>query len=493
MEPAVWLAGIGQAAVAYNIFIINIVLEMMDPGHPQTATDRACVAAATLVGAVVGQLVIGVLVDRLTVRHMFVATSVLTAAGAVGSACVQPGCNVPIYVQLAVARVVLGVGVGGEYPVGAKVASAAASSTAGSLAGVFSMQGLGTLLTALAALAVLAAGCPLDLAWRLALAVGALPALLTLHSRWQHAGLIDAAGPGGKLLAGAASAAETTDAGGADSGMRAPAPVAELGWWRKHKPLVGTAGSWFLFDLVYYSNGLFSATVARLILANSSSAATAAAAATTTTSASVGGGGLMEEAVATMLLAVVALPGYWVSVVYLDKLGCRLVQQLGFGMLAVLFTTIGLFYPALQQLPSLFFLLYSLTFFFSNFGPNVTTYVVPATIFPPQVRATYHGISAATGKAGAALGGFLLPELQTAVGLQCVFLACGCVSAVGVLWTAAMTPEDCTPLARWPDSTPLDSKLQVSKPSELSTGARLVPPHTSSSEVLSSYGATEPT
>ncbi|GJY99585.1 inorganic phosphate transporter 1-4 [Tanacetum coccineum] len=50
--------------------------------------------------------------------------------------------------------------------------------------------------------------------------------------------------------------------------------------------------------------------------------------------------------------------------------------------------------------------MYSLTFFFANFGPNTTTFVVPAEIFPARVRSTCHGISAASGKLGAIVGAF---------------------------------------------------------------------------------------
>ncbi|KAL2520029.1 putative inorganic phosphate transporter 1-7 [Forsythia ovata] len=50
--------------------------------------------------------------------------------------------------------------------------------------------------------------------------------------------------------------------------------------------------------------------------------------------------------------------------------------------------------------------MYGLTFFFANFGPNSTTFVVPAEIFPARFRSTCHGISAAAGKAGAIVGAF---------------------------------------------------------------------------------------
>jgi MFS transporter, PHS family, inorganic phosphate transporter len=56
-----------------------------------------------------------------------------------------------------------------------------------------------------------------------------------------------------------------------------------------------------------------------------------------------------------------------------------------------------------------FVVMYGLTLFFANFGQNVTTFIVPAEIFPARLRWTCHGISAAAGKASAIVGalGFL--------------------------------------------------------------------------------------
>jgi PHS family inorganic phosphate transporter-like MFS transporter len=48
-----------------------------------------------------------------------------------------------------------------------------------------------------------------------------------------------------------------------------------------------------------------------------------------------------------------------------------------------------------------FVALYCLANFFSNFGPNVTTFVIPGEIFPTRYRSTAHGIAAASGKLGA--------------------------------------------------------------------------------------------
>src|SRR5437764_4487208 len=41
--------------------------------------------------------------------------------------------------------------------------------------------------------------------------------------------------------------------------------------------------------------------------------------------------------------------------------------------------------------------------FFFNFGPNATTSIIPAEVFPSRVRGLGHGVSAAVGKLGAIL------------------------------------------------------------------------------------------
>jgi len=45
--------------------------------------------------------------------------------------------------------------------------------------------------------------------------------------------------------------------------------------------------------------------------------------------------------------------------------------------------------------------LFCLANFFQNFGPNVTTFVIPGEVFPTRYRSTGHGFSAAWGKLGA--------------------------------------------------------------------------------------------
>lgn len=56
---------------------------------------------------------------------------------------------------------------------------------------------------------------------------------------------------------------------------------------------------------------------------------------------------------------------------------------------------------------------YGLTFFFANFGPNSTTFILPSETFPAEVRTSLNGFSAAMGKTGAAIGSAMfLPLAQ---------------------------------------------------------------------------------
>ncbi|PON80883.1 Major facilitator, sugar transporter-like [Trema orientale] len=96
---------------------------------------------------------------------------------------------------------------------------------------------------------------------------------------------------------------------------------------------------------------------------------------------------------------------------------------------------------------------YGLTFFFANFGPNATTFIVPAEIFPARFRSTCHGISAATGKDGAIVGafGFLYAAqsqdkaktdvgYRAGIGMKNSLIVLGVINLLGLLFTF-LVPE----------------------------------------------------
>jgi len=110
-------------------------------------------------------------------------------------------------------------------------------------------------------------------------------------------------------------------------------------------------------------------------------------------------------------------------------------------MMALMFLLLGLI-PSATTVATQFILLYGISYFFTEFGPNTTTFIYPAEIFPVEVRTTGHGISAGAGKLGAFAGAFLFPDmLASSLGIRGAEIVAGVVAAAGMLLTIALLPE----------------------------------------------------
>jgi MFS family permease len=183
--------------------------------------------------------------------------------------------------------------------------------------------------------------------------------------------------------------------------------------------LLGTAGTWFLFDYAYYGNTVSTPQILKLVSPHFS----------------------LTGAIAMQLaiFVVAALPGYLLAIAKVDKIGHRRLQWTGFVMMAAALAAIGLV-PGVSTAVVPFVLAYGLSYFFSEFGPNTTTFVLSSELFPVSMRATGHGISAGFAKIGAFLGAFAFPLLQPALGLRGTLTLTACLSLLGALLTLVL-PE----------------------------------------------------
>jgi MFS family permease len=107
--------------------------------------------------------------------------------------------------------------------------------------------------------------------------------------------------------------------------------------------------------------------------------------------------------------------------------------------MAACFAVIALV-PGMTTMVVPFLLVYGISYFFTEFGPNMTTFVLPSELFPVSMRTTGHGISAGIGKLGAFIGVFLFPVLQTSLGLRGTLLLTAAVSVLGFALTFVL-PE----------------------------------------------------
>ena len=170
-----------------------------------------------------------------------------------------------------------------------------------------------------------------------------------------------------------------------------PYPLLSKQFFRLHgRDLFSCSFTWFLVDIVFYSSNFFQS---RIYLEEN------------------GDKNVYQDVYeAAKLQAIIALcstiPGYFFSVYFIDKVGRVKIQMMGFSLMALVFLVLGITYNKYWDDKSKigFLVLYGLTFFFANFGPNTTTFIVPAELFPARFRSTCHGISGAIGKVGAIIG-----------------------------------------------------------------------------------------
>jgi MFS family permease len=266
------------------------------------------------------------------------------------------------------------------------------------------------------------------------LGLGAIPAAIVIYQRRrlpETPRFLAAAGKDEELahvVGAVVTEDDRTEGSGRSSQDHRPAPMVSNGrmarqtlWTRANlMKLMATAGSWFLIDVAFYGNGVSSQVILKALLPHSALAITTL----------VAGG----------IFLVAAIPGYFVAAAQMDRLGRRTIQIVGFTVMALAYAAIFLV-PAVVKLPLVFLMVYGVSYFFTEFGPNTTTFLVPAEAFATNVRGTAHGISAAFGKFGAFAGAFLLPIVLKAVGLSETMGLLALVALLGAGLTIFFLPE----------------------------------------------------
>ena len=415
---AIFTAGMGFFTDAYDLFIIGTVTAILGPIWHLTNGQLMWLNSTSLLASMVGALLFGRLIDRLGRKKLYGLEAAILVAAAILSAF---STNV---VQLIICRALLGVGIGGDYPASAIIASEYANrAQRGRLVSiVFAMQGFGLLIGPLVAAILLIGGVPHDLAWRLMLAFGAIPAASVFYLRRTIKETprfsLGVRGDAAELAATVRWATgERVDVG--DQRV-IPLPRPRLTQPPFLLRLLGTAGAWCLLDVAFYGNGISSQIILKALLPGASLVKT--------------------SLVAAGIFLVAAVPGYWVAAFLIDRIGRRRIQWQGFAVMAAAYGLLFLA-PGIVQLPLLFLLIYAVSYFFIQFGPNTTTFVYPAEVFPARLRGSAHGISAAAGKLGAFGAAFLMPLAVAQLHLPATMGIISAVSLLGLLLTLVALPE----------------------------------------------------
>ena len=176
---AVLVSGMGFFTDAYDLFVIGIASTLITKDWNLSSGELALLNSTMLFAAFLGALVLGRFADTGGRKRVYWLVAVIMIVAALGSALS------PSYWVLIAFRFLLGFGVGGDYPVSAVLMSEYANrKDRGKLVGmVFGTQALGLIVGPLVALALLGAGTSDDLAWRILLGLGAVPAAAVIYLR----------------------------------------------------------------------------------------------------------------------------------------------------------------------------------------------------------------------------------------------------------------------------------------------------------------------
>ncbi|XP_059636859.1 probable inorganic phosphate transporter 1-9 [Cornus florida] len=471
---AIIVAGMGLFTDAYDLFCIIPIMKLIGRVYYEDvdvvsnryqvpAVVISTMLAVALLGTVIGQLVFGRLGDRIGRKRVYGLALMLMVMSSIGCGFSIGRSKTCVLLSLGFFRFVLGIGIGGDYPLSATIMSEFANKrTRGAfIAAVFSMQGFGILAGSTVTMVVCAifdrASDPhkdhtpgeADIAWRLILMIGAVPAALTYYWRMmmpetaRYTALVEqnhlqAAMDMEKVLDVSMSQIAEDQV---EPRPNPPSyPILSNEFFRRHgRDLFACATAWFLVDIVFYSSNLFQSQIYDHYLPPKDKL------------------NVYQEAYhVARLQAIIAIcstiPGYFATVYFIDSIGRVKIQIMGFFFMAIGLFAIGIPYYAYwaNHTNIGFMFLYGLTFFFSNFGPNTTTFIVPAELFPARFRTTCHGISGAAGKVGAIIGsvGFLWASHNTrkdgypkAIGMTASLVILGGVCIVGMITTYFFTRE----------------------------------------------------
>jgi len=464
------ISGSGFFTDAYDLFSISLLTKLIgriyfqdnpfiiggtvDPGKLPIELDCA-LSAVALCGTLAGQLLFGRLGDVFGRKSTYGFVLMVMIFCAFAQSMSFGRCPRCVVGTLCMWRFLLGVGVGGDYPLSATIMSEYSSTMSrGAFIGcIFAMQGIGILVAAGVVSSISAiwdnsfhsdqyptaipgckswSSCPIenqqlywrqiknscppsmDFIWRVCLAIGAIPALFTMYwrshmdetPRFRAVETSEAAAGHGKIIPEEITVSsndllETT--------LSRKMPFRTF--LRKHgAELAGAALTWGLLDVAFYSQNLFQKDVFLQIGWLPPAKYMYAA---------------QEARMISKCQALIALgstiPGYWATVFTVDILGRRNIQFMGFLMMTAFMAGLAGSYTHLlnpnnpsntdlsadqPKMKNGWIAMYAFCFFFANFGPNSTTFIIPAELFPTEWKSTGHGFSAATGKAGAIVGAF---------------------------------------------------------------------------------------
>jgi PHS family inorganic phosphate transporter-like MFS transporter len=408
-------------SIQYNLSVLSLAIKFMtsardtliaeddsktNPDFPEPVWASETLLSMVFTGTIIGMSLLGYVGDAYGRRIGLLASVTLVLFGSLGSALLSWGSSDTVYLIICIFRLIIGIGVGGMYPNGAALSAEGASEGEddGERVGwSFFWQQPGAMAPGIVAYIMLlippSTPAVTSIQFRIMLALGSIPAAIVWIAAYRLKNDLP------------------------DEKSEAKHPFAVAAAHPQYfKPLAGTTSSWFLWDITCYGTSVFTPAILSAIFVNSST--------------------LSDLIWQSLVLNLIATAGVYAAIIMIKRFGATWIQFWGFLFMASIFALFAvLFIISPTGLEYYKFGTFCLLFFSQGWGPNLSTYVLPAQLFPSHVKSTFHGLSAAAGKVGAVVGTLLFMPVKLWVGIEGVMWANFIVCILGAVFTRYCLPD----------------------------------------------------
>ncbi|KAJ5184973.1 Major facilitator superfamily domain general substrate transporter [Penicillium cf. griseofulvum] len=388
-----------------NLMTMTNVLLKKEYPNEYTTTVSTRVSNALLVGEVIGQVVIGLTCDYLGRKTAIVFTTLMIVVGGI-LATASHGVTIDgMFWMMTVARGVVGFGAGGEYPASSTSASEAANDLIPKHRGPafimvtnFPLSFGGPFAVSIFLIVLMACQqSHYSTVWRVCFGIGCVWPMSVFYFRIRMLNSV-------LYRRGAIK-------------KHVPYMLVLRYYW---KSLIGTCGAWFLYDFVTFPNGVFSGTIISSVVHD---------------------GTILQTGEWQLLLGAIALPGVFLGAILCDRLGRKPIMMIGFSGYLIFGLIIGCAYDRITKIVPLFVVFYGLMQSSGNFGPGNMLGLISSESYATGVRGTCYGLSAAIGKAGAAVGTQAFQPIKDHLGNKWTFIIAAICGVVGILVTFFFVPD----------------------------------------------------
>jgi len=418
---------VANFGVQYNYDSVGPAEEWLGLIYWDDANYSLLLKVIIFIGTIIGMITFGAMGDLMGVEKGLFICQAFQVLGALLQGVVSWGGGSSVYCILIAVRTLIGIGAGGVYPLAAAKSAQASHSVdpvhkAQAVAWGFLWRNVGAAavwVNALIMFYTLGAFSDQDgngtedfdeigaqISWRYVLMFGALaPCVVMIIMKMQPTKVAkEDEERTTQLNSQRITTSRNSVAAAGLSKDQASASGGLLEEIKNHpgivRKMLGTGGGWLFFDWSFYGNHLLSGKILKIILPGD-----------------MGTSGFLHISfdVVGIIVVLFAIPLF-------SYAGVRWLQFWGFAGTAVTTLLIGVLWPALiNNINGVLLLLYYLSYG-TYWIANVTTYTMSTLLYPPTIRGTMNGLSAACGKVGAIIGVTLFTKMfevcDTKVGLD---------------------------------------------------------------------------